>query len=214
MSHPVDQDRAIAAGGAGRHCDEPTPLRDREMFSSRLVLPVSCQYLDHPPSRQVREAVERSNANVLGFLLQGVDLEAMPRPADERLAEALAPLRIKLDMIIDMLGRLSYRDIELPPLCDVELGLARMAWQIGRRLQGGDWLRIELYFSPTFREPIVVFGKVTSCVEQSQDEDCRIEVDLLEIPEGTGESLARLALLTQRHQRARHPVRTAARREI
>jgi len=80
-----------------------------DMFSSRLVLPVSLERLACPPSREVRDAVERSNANVLAFLLLEVDLEAMPRSADERLVEALAPLRTKLDMIIDMLGRLSPR---------------------------------------------------------------------------------------------------------
>jgi hypothetical protein len=214
MPSQLDQDRSTAAGGAGRDGDKPPPLRDRETFLSRLVLSLSCRALDHPPSPQLREAVDRSNASVLGFLLQGVDLEAMPRPADERLAEALAPLRIKLDMIIDMVGKLFYRDIELPPLCDVELGLAQIAWQTRTPPHGGGWLRIELYFSPTFREPIVVFGKVTSCIEQGQDEACRIEADLLEIPGGIGENLARLALLTQRHQRARHPVRPVARREI
>ena len=89
------------------HNDAATPLTDRETFSSRLVIPASYERLARSPSHEIREAIERSNTGVLGFLLQGVDLEAMHRPADEHLAEALAPLRTKLDMIIDMLGRLS-----------------------------------------------------------------------------------------------------------
>jgi len=177
------------------------------------VLPLCSVRLDEPPSLGVRQAVERSNSGVLGFLLQGVDLEALPRPADERLAEALAPLRMKLDTIIDMLARLSYRDVELPALCRLELGPNQIAWRSPLPLHRGDWFRIELYFHPIFREPIVAFGKVTGSVEQSREEGFRIEVELIEMAEMTGQGLTRLALLTQRHQQARCPIRTVGARE-
>jgi len=213
LPNPIDQRRSAASGGAGRHSDLPITLRSREIFSSRLVLPLNCERLAQMPSFEVREAVERSNAGVLGFLLQGVDLEAMPRRADERLAEALAPVRIKLDMLIEMLGRLSYRDIELPPLCEVELNPNQIVWRSPQPRQPGDWLRIALYFHPTFREPVIVFAKVASCVEHGPGQGCRIEADLIEMAENTGENLARLALLTQRHQPTRQPVRTIAKRE-
>ena len=61
-----------------------TSLRHPTGFSSRLALPFSVDSLRHLPARETREEVERSNASVLGFLLQAVDLAAMPRPADER----------------------------------------------------------------------------------------------------------------------------------
>ena len=180
---------------------------------SYLALPLFGDRLCHPPSREIREAVEWSNASVIGFLLKGVYLEAMPRPADERLAEVLAPLRIKLDILIDMLGRLSYRDIELPPICDVELRSTHIAWRSPQAWQRGDWLRIELYFHPIFREPVTLFAEVTSCVEQGRGEGCRIAADLIEMSESTAEKLARLALLTQRRQRGRQSVRIAAKSE-
>jgi hypothetical protein len=213
LPKPIDQGRVVGSGGAGRHAATAAPLGDWKLFLSCLALPLFGDRLCHPPSREIRETVERSNASVLGFLLQGVDLEAMPRPADERLAEALAPLRIKLDILIDMLGRLSYRDIVLPPVCDVELRPTHIAWRSPQSWQRGDWLRIELYFHPTFREPVTLFAEVTSCVEQGRGEGCRIAADLIATSESTGEKLARLALLTQRHQRARQPVRTAAKSE-
>jgi hypothetical protein len=67
-------------------------LTDREIFSSRLLIPASYERLAQSPSREIREAIERSNMGVLGFLLQGVDLEAMHRPADEHLSEVLSAL--------------------------------------------------------------------------------------------------------------------------
>jgi hypothetical protein len=184
-----------------------------EPYASRLVLPLSSDRLDEPPSVEVRQAVERSNSGVLDFLLQGVDLEALPRPADERLAEAIAPLRMKLDTIIDMLARLSYKDVDLPPLHELELRPDQIAWRSPMPLQPGDWYRLELYFNPIFREPITAFGKVTNSVEQSRDDGFRIEMELIDLPEMTGQGLVRLALLTQRHQQARYPVRAVDRRE-
>ena len=181
------------------------------MTASRLVLPMSCELLDQPPSREVREGIERSNSAVVAFLLQGVDLEAMPRPADERLAEALAPLRTELDMIIQMLGRLSYRGIQLPAPCGVELEPTRIAWSSLQPRRPGDWLRVELYFNPTFREPVIVFGKVTKCAEDNGDDGFRIQADLAETSEDIGESVARLAFLARRRQQARRSAHTGAR---
>jgi hypothetical protein len=118
---------------------------------------------------------------------------------------------MKLDTIIDMLARLSYRAVELPPLCELELGLSQIAWRSAASLEREDWFRIELYFHAIFREPIVAFGKVTA-VEQIR-EGFRIEMELIEMLETTGQGLARLALLTQRHQQARYPVPTVDRRQ-
>jgi hypothetical protein len=212
VQNVVSQSRATALGEPGRRSDTSDPLR-REPFASRLVLPLHSERLDAPPSVEARQAVERSNAGVLGFLLQGVDLDALPRPADERLVEALAPLRMKLDTIIDMLTRLCYRDVELPPLCELELGPSQIAWRSATSLEREDWARIDLYFHPMFREPFVAFGKVTGSVEQSRDQGVRIEMELTEMPEMIGQGLARLALLTQRHQQARYPGRTVGGRE-
>ena len=209
MPDPIDYHHVFAAAGAGDPAGGFAPLRDPMGFSSRLTLPLAVDTLRHLPSRETREAVERSNAKVLGFLLQGVDLAAMPRPADERLVEALAPLRIKLDTLIDMVGRLSYRDIKLPPACEIELGSRQIAWRSPEPWQRGDWLRIELYFDPTFREPVVLIAAVTNCVGQEREGGSYITADLAEMPQSTFEKLARLALVTQRHQHVRQTARTA-----
>ena len=115
----MDQNHASVEGGATREAAATIPPGNDEQFFSRLVLPVRWDRLCHSPSCELRDNADRSNAGIVAFLLQGVDLEAMPRPSDERIAEALAPLRMKLDMIIGMLGRLSYRDVNLPPLCEI-----------------------------------------------------------------------------------------------
>lgn len=181
------------------------------MYSSRLMIPISCDRLFHPPSREVCDVATRSNADIIGFLLQEVDLDAMPRPADERLAEALAPLRTKLDMIIGLLGRLTYRHIELPPIHDIEFEPSGIAWLSLGALDPGDWLRISLFFHPIFREPVVVFGKVTNCAEDGRCDRWRLKADLAEMPNDIRDNILRLAFLTLRRQWAQRPVHSALR---
>jgi len=193
--------------------DSSDPTPDREFYSSHVTVPLRCNPLCRAPSREIRETIERHNAGVLGFLLQGIDLEAMPRPADERLAEALAPIRMKLDMLIDMLARLSYRDADLPPLCEAELRPNQVAWHSEQPWSPGKWLRIELYFNPAILEPVSLLAEVTRCFEQTQGNGWRLEADLIEMPRSLGEKLARLALLNQRHQWTRKSTRTAVRKE-
>jgi hypothetical protein len=178
-------------------------LPDRTGFVSSLTLPVCSDRLYNPPLRGMREAVERSNASVLTFLLQEVDLEAMPRPTDERLAAALAPLRIKLEMLIDMVARHAYRDVALPPLSVIELSPTNVVWHSRQYWRCGDWLQLELYFHPVFREPVCLLVEVTGCAEWNEENGCRVHGNLVEMLESTRERLTRLAFLTQRQQQIR-----------
>jgi hypothetical protein len=177
-------------------------MPDRPPYLSRLALPVGWEPLDGAPSPEEFGKVAWSNAGVLGFLLHGVEIEAAQRPADERLAEALAPLRIKLDIVIEMLGRLAYRDVDLPPVSTIELGTDRIAWHSPTPLHVGDWLRIKLYFDPNFLEPIVLYGHVASAIPDEADGGCGVQAELSETSIETEEAVARLAFLAQRRQLA------------
>ena len=173
---------------------------------------MSWERLDRAPSAERRATTARANANILDFLLQGIDLDAALRPTDERLAEALAPLRIKLDIVIEMLRRLSYRDVELPPSQDIELGLTRLAWNSPVALRVDDWLRIRIFFDASFLEPVELYGQVASCVGEADAGGCNVQAELAEIGEEAGEALTRVAFLAQRRQLAQRPLPMAARR--
>jgi hypothetical protein len=181
-------------------------------FASRLDLPLTWKVLDGPPADPTREAVERSNANNLAFLLHGIDIEAAPRAGDEQLAEALAPIRVKLDIVIDMLARLSYRTVELPPCSSIELGERQIVWLSDRPLQPAAWLRIAIYFDESFREPIIVFAQAVGSDPWGTDGQYRNEATLAQIGEPVIGDLARLALLVQRRQRSRRGTDMGARR--
>lgn len=177
-------------------------MPDHPLYLSRIALPVSWEVLNRPPSSDDFGKVGWSNAGVLGFLLHNVDLDAAQRPADEHLAEALAPLRIKLDVVIEMLGRLSFRGAELPPVAIIELGANRMSWHAPELFEAGAWLRIKLYFDPNFLEPIVLFGQVASAIKDDTGAGGLVQVELAETTLETEEAVARLTFLAQRRQLA------------
>jgi hypothetical protein len=184
-------------------------MSDRPIYLSRLALPISWEALDGAPSLEDCGKATWANAGVLSLLLHGIDVDAAQRPSDERLAEALAPLRIKLDIVIEMLGRLTYRDVQLPPVCNIEFATDRIAWQSPQPVGVGDWLRIKLYFDPNFLEPIVLYGHVASAIADATGA-CGVQAELLETPLETEEAVARLVFLAQRRQLAqRTPPPTA-----
>jgi hypothetical protein len=176
-------------------------MSDRPIYLSKLALPVSWETLDSAPSQEECGKAAWSNAGVFGFLLHSIEIEAAQRPADERLAEAMAPLRLKLDIVIEMLGRLAYRDVELPPVANIELGMDRIAWHSSAPRRVGDWLRIKLYFDPNFPEPIVLYGQVASAIPD-ETAGCNAQAELAETSLETEEAVARLAFLAQRRQLA------------
>lgn len=177
----------------------------------RLVLPLAWETLDGVPTPEMRAGAEWSNAGVVRFLLHEIEAGAAARPAEERLAEALAPVHTRLEMIIEMLGRLSYRDLAVPPRRTVDLGFDRIGWQSPQALPVGTWLGMKLYFHPVFLEPVVLYGKVAACHPAAGGPACDVQAELDETPAATGEALVRLAFLTQRRQRGEragsHPAR-------
>jgi hypothetical protein len=175
-------------------------VMERPLFSSRLALPLVWDRLDQAPTAEARERAAQNNAAVARFLLHGIDVDAATRPVDERLAEALAPIRSKLDMIAEMVGRLSYRQLDLPPAREIELSLDRIAWPAPAALPPGAWLCMRLYFHPVFLEPVIVYARVAHCVEDAPAGGFRVQAELAEMADTAGEALARLAFLAQRRQ--------------
>jgi hypothetical protein len=186
-------------------------MSDRPSFACRVALPLAWEPLERVPTAAARQAAQWSNAGIVRFLLHEIDVNAALRPAEERLAEALAPIHTKLDMIVEVLGRLAYRELALPPPREMELGLDRIAWRAPKPLKIGGWVRLKLFFHPTFLEPIVLYARVSYCDEAEGELGCQVQAEIDEMPEATGESFARLAFLAQRRQRAERPPSTPAR---
>jgi hypothetical protein len=187
------------------------PPHEEAGFVGRLMLPVQAEHQPQPPPREVLDAVEQANVAVIDFLLQEVDLDALPRADDERLAAALAPLRIKLDMLAGMVARLSYRNVPLPPVVNVALVPSCVVWSSRQAWACGDWLRLDLYFHAVYREPVALFAEVARCCAQGSAANWTIEARPAAMLAATRERLARLVFQVQRRQQYRqHPSHCAA----
>lgn len=178
---------------------------DRPTFSLALVLPFEVRELEGPPSEETLDRLERTNGGVLATLLKGADLGAAP-VEDEALAEALEPLRVKLDLIVEMLARLSYGGLVVPEARPIEIGLAHLRWTQARPLAIGSWLLTRLYFHEIYREPIALAGRVAACADRGGQVD--IEIDLAQVSDALAESLARLVFLEHRRQLAQRSRRS------
>lgn len=187
--------------GRSTRASEP-PAAAAEGPGNRLELPLAWESLLRPPTRDMLDAAEQANEGVLAFLLQNIALEARPRPIEEPIADAIAPIRVKLDLIIDMLARLSYREVELPPRRQLEFAPSRIAWLDPQPVRSGEWLRLRLYFHAVFRDPITLFAKATSCTQEERGGDYGVLADLVGVSERVEEDLVRLAFLAHRRQRA------------
>lgn len=179
-------------------------MSDRGRFLSRIVVPMAWDRLPDAPTAEGHAALHAANAGVLAFLLRDIESEATPRTADERLIEALAPLHAKLDMVIELLGRVRYGDDALPSAREIEFALDRIGWTSPEQLSPGNWLRLRLYFHPTFREAVMLHGRIAGCAADS-DGGYRVEADLASMPEAQDVALARLAFLAHRRQQAQRP---------
>ena len=129
----------------------------------------------------------------------------MPRTADDRLATALAPLRTRLDMLIEMVARLTYRDIALPPVVPVALSPSRIIWHSRPALAPpAIGSGIGLYFLPNISRGGFASAPSNGLRQGQRDEFWQVEGSLVEMPGSTREGMTRLAFLTHRQQRAWH----------
>jgi hypothetical protein len=200
-----------ARSAAGNRPHRSASAADRPTFSLALTLPVEWETVADAPGAELLERLERANGTVLGTLLKGVDL-GTPPIADDALAEALEPLRVKLDMIAEMVARLLYRDQPLPAPRAIELGLSHILWSQAEPLHPDSWLLSKIYFSDLVRDPVTLAGRVKSCVPGPSQRGWNIEVDLAAMGEDVSESFARLVFLEHRRQLAQHAARHAATR--
>lgn len=185
---------------------------DRPTFSLALTVPVEWEPISGSPAIEMLNRLERANGAVLATLLRCADLGAPP-VEDEILVGALEPLRVKLDMVMEMVARMSYRDLALPAPRAIELGLMHLRWSQSAPVPVDSWLLNKIYFHDVFREPVVLAGRVASCVPGQPEGVNKIEVDLAEMSEGLSESFARLVFLEHRRQLAQHAAKHGPQRK-
>ena len=167
---------------------------DRPTFSSRLVIPLSWEPVEGPPSAAALDALEQQNRGVLDVLLQRIDLDAAPRPRMSGSPKPGADPPEARSHHRDA-EPLDYRDIILPEPREIEVGLDQIAWSSPEPLATGQWLLLRLYFSGAYREPVALLGRVADCMPGGRNGGWHIEAALSEMSEAIEQILRAPRLL-------------------
>lgn len=129
---------------------------------------------------------------------------------DGQLSHDIQRLEFKVDLLLELVGRLAGRDIVLPPAVAVRLGADRMQWTTAPADAPGEGrlLRVELFLYPRLPTPLELFGAVESVV--TVPDGVRVTVRYAGMGEGLRNALEKL--IFRQHRRLVAQARQAARR--
>jgi hypothetical protein len=127
-------------------------------------------YDDHLPLRwrrastaeQASPHVAETNAEFLRVM--AAFEEHSPERAEERpeLAHEILRIESKLNLLLDLMGRLLAQQLKLPVPVPVSLGADQLAWTAAKAPAVGDSLLVELYLRPEYPSPLTLPVRVMS----------------------------------------------------
>ena len=146
-------DVEIAAFGEGLYYEDRLPLRWRdaeEPLSPGTILTIS----------RANEQLLRNFAAIEEIRHEGDD--------DGASAHDIQRLEYKVDLLMDMVGRLLSAQVSIPDAVPVRLGADAMQWTCpAARCPAADsLLRVEVYLHHRYPSPLVVVGAVESVVPE------------------------------------------------
>jgi hypothetical protein len=136
--------------GRGLHYDDHLPLRWR---------PASV-------AEQTSSHIAEANAEFLRVMTAFE--EHGPERSDERpeLAHEILRIESKLNLLLDLMGRLLAQQLKLPAPVPVSLSAERLAWTSAKAPSVGDTLLVELYLRPEYPSPLTLPVKVLSVIPE------------------------------------------------
>ena len=126
-------------------------------------IPIAWQVLEqHPAAWQLLKA-HQSNEQVLRYLASVDDqLQRHDTGEDDHgpVPHEIARLESKLNLLMDMVGRLLGEQVVLPPETPVRINADELQWQTDNPPPAGSLVSVDLYLNPRFPSPIVLHGRI------------------------------------------------------
>lgn len=170
------------------------------------LIPLSWRQLSADPDPAELPGIHQSNELVLRCL-SAVD-ESRTESGDEdggAFAHDIARLDFKINLALDMLGRLLRMHEPAPAPAPVKLGATGVQWRSAGAPDSGSPVRVELYLSRHFPSPIVLHGRVAAVT--AVDGGNRVDVHFGDLSEPVRNWLEKLIFRQHRRQVA-HARRT------
>ena len=129
---------------------------------------------------------------------------------DGHLSQEIQRLEFKVDLLLEMVGRLVGREAVMPAAAAVRLGADRMQWTTtpGEAPGKGRFLRVELFLYPTLPMPLELFGAIESVI--ARPDGSHVTLRYAGMGEGLRNALEKL--IFRQHRRLVAQARQAARR--
>ncbi len=164
--------------------------------------------VDREPDQQHLAMVNASNETFLRDLKLLGD-GGQPRELTEASADfsqELHRLDLKLNLVLDLVSTLIYRDADIPEPCPVRVAADGLSWR-GHVPAPGSIVYVELYIQRGLPKPLCCYGEVVSTLAEYEDGVARLEFVGL-----TGGTRTWLEKLIFRHHRKEVAFRRSAHR--
>ena len=150
---------------------------DSNPFDQALVyegrVPLRWHGHDAMPSEGDVRRIEEENEKVLRYLTLLDDSHAESVDEEHGLATSdLKRIEFKLNVLLDLVGQMLARQSDMPPECPVRVGAQGLQWQTPTPTppQVGAAGRVELFLTPRFPSPLILYGKVVSAEPTAEGE--------------------------------------------
>jgi hypothetical protein len=123
------------------------------------ILPLGWEEVGSVPATRALNACH-ANEQLLRYLAAVEERE----PADEghsAAAQDMARLDLKIGLLLDMVGQLLSRQVDLPEAVPLRLGPDRLCWTAKQPPRPGARLAVDVYLNPRYPSALRLFGTVT-----------------------------------------------------
>lgn len=171
-------------------------------------LPLAWRPLEAMPDEVELARYDEGNEALLKVLAAPDDHHRVRAEADERvldIQQELVRLDLKLNLLMELVGRSLSRETELPPQAEVRISAEGIQWSSPTRPAPGSHVLIELYVEPRFARPLELPGVVVA----AEDNPPSAKVAFHGLSESTTDWLEKLIF---KHHRRQIAIKRARRR--
>lgn len=186
--------------------DESRPFGENLVFEDRI--PLGWRQIESAPSASQILRTHDANERVLRCLA-ALD-EYHTDAAEEEHAHGghdLARVEFKLNLLLDMMGRILVHHMSVPEPVPVRIGATSIQWESERVPPLGQYLGIDVYLNQRYPSPITLFGVVRAV--HPAEGTCRVEVGYKDMSESVQGWIEKL--IFRQHRRlvaqARHGIK-------
>lgn len=144
-------------------------MNDQEIFQGLVYadnLAVAWQPVEAMPDTSRLALISESNETFLRSLSAFAEFIKEPAEESSELMQELARLDLKLNLLLELVGQIVYRQTEIPGFAPVKLFSRGVEWRADDVPQPGQSVMLRLYVQRGIPKPLCFYGDVVSTLEE------------------------------------------------